>query len=92
MPSLVLHDMLRVMKNKIQNNQSVNSAADDIFADFGNDKGKGIFARIPGSLHREVLEIKADTGKSLYEIVEKSLKLFVAEYKSRKAKEENSKT
>lgn len=63
---------------------SPRSPADDIFENFDNGKGKGIFARIPTRLHNEVLEIKQASGKSLYEIVELSLKLFVAEYKNRK--------
>ena len=65
--------------------------ADDIFEDFDHVRGKGIFARIPYSLHKEVLLIKSETGKSLYEIVEKSLKLFVSEYKSRKGSEDKKK-
>lgn len=78
------------MKNSQNKPDSVvrSSPADSIFEDFHNGKGKGIFARIPKHLHDEVLEIKAASGKSLYEIVEKALKLFVAEYKIRKSQED----
>jgi hypothetical protein len=51
-------------------------------------KEKGIFARIPSHLHRQVLEIKARTDKSIYEIVEASLRLFVDEYWDRVNKQE----
>jgi hypothetical protein len=69
--------------NDLDSKENNESLADNIFSDFVSNNTKGIFARIPRKLHCEVLAIKASTGKSIYEIVEKSLKLFVEEYKKR---------
>ncbi len=75
--------------NNLAAQEKEESFADDILKDFTAQKSKGIFARIPKELHSEVLAIKASTGKSLYEIVEKSLKLFVKEFNVRNNKKEN---
>jgi hypothetical protein len=77
----MINDMLCVMKTNQEKNPK--DTADDIFADFREGDSKGVFARIPSQLHSQILEIKDETGKSIYEIVEKALKLFVSEYNSR---------
>lgn len=67
-----------------KNNNDYKAEADRILEELKPNHGKGIFARIPEKLHDGILEVKGETGKSIYEIVELSLRLFLSEYHSRK--------
>jgi hypothetical protein len=57
---------------------------DEIMKDVNEADSKGIFARIPKDLHDEVVKVKNLTGLSLYNIVEKSLRIFMAKYEERR--------